>query len=47
MGKHLGGVLVSSKSFLSQMSNEKRAAGSLGCIGDLTTQLYGDDNQPL
>ena len=29
------------------MSNEKRAPGWLGYIGDYTTQLYGDYNQPL
>ena len=29
------------------MSNEKRAPGCLGCIGDYTTQVYGDFNKPI
>ena len=28
------------------LSNEKNP-GCLGCIGDYTTQLYGDYNKPL
>ena len=27
--------------------DEKRAPGCLGCIGDYTTQLYGDFNKPI
>ena len=30
-----------------QKSNEKRAPGWLGYIGDYTTQLYRDYNKPL
>ena len=29
------------------MSNEKRAPGWLGYVGDSTTQLYRDYNKPL
>ena len=28
------------------LSSEKRAPGCLGCIGDDTTQLYGDFDKP-
>ena len=30
-----------------QLSNEKRAPGCLGYIGDYTAQLCGDYNKPL
>ena len=30
-----------------EVSNEKRAPGCLGYIGDYTTQLYGDYSKPL
>ena len=29
------------------LRHEKRAPGWLGCIGDYTTQLYGDYDKPL
>ena len=41
--------LVSSVGYESivQMSNEKKAPGCLGSIGDYTTQLNGENNKPL
>ena len=33
--------------FKGQLSNEKRAPGWLGYIGDYTAQLYRDYNKPL
>ena len=40
----MGGIKVDAILWL---SNEKRAPGCLGYIGDYTTQLCGDYNKPL